>query len=86
MCVCSSTHTCNGVCVRVCSCPRRPQDILVFLVGGATYEEALAVANFNKSTPGVRVLLGGTTIHNSKRSVDNIYYVTYPEMIGVICL
>lgn len=44
----------------------RPQDILVFLVGGATYEEALAVANFNKSTPGVRVLLGGTTIHNSK--------------------
>ena len=29
--------------------------------------EALTVANANKTTQGVRIILGGTTIHNSKR-------------------
>lgn len=32
-----------------------------------TYEEALAVVNVNKTAAGVRVLLGGTTVHNCKR-------------------
>uniref|UniRef100_A0A8C9NB64 Vacuolar protein sorting-associated protein 45 n=1 Tax=Serinus canaria TaxID=9135 RepID=A0A8C9NB64_SERCA len=36
----------------------RPQDIIVFLIGGATYEEALAVFNLNRSNPGVRIVLG----------------------------
>ncbi|NXY14273.1 VPS45 protein, partial [Atrichornis clamosus] len=45
----------------------RPQDIIVFLIGGATYEEALAVFNLNRSNPGVRIVLGGTTIHNTRR-------------------
>lgn len=43
----------------------RPQDIIVFMVGGATYEEAKMVAQINASSPGTRVVLGGTTIHNS---------------------
>ena len=43
----------------------RPQDVLVFIIGGTTYEEAITVHNFNKNTPGVRIVLGGTTIHNS---------------------
>ncbi|KAJ3608702.1 hypothetical protein NHX12_023232 [Muraenolepis orangiensis] len=30
----------------------RPQDIVVFLVGGATYEEALTVYNLNRTVPG----------------------------------
>uniref|UniRef100_A0A8C8JSX8 Vacuolar protein sorting-associated protein 45 n=1 Tax=Oncorhynchus tshawytscha TaxID=74940 RepID=A0A8C8JSX8_ONCTS len=46
----------------------RPQDIIVFVIGGATYEEALAVYNLNRTMPGVRIVLGGTTIHNTKRS------------------
>ncbi|CAJ0934890.1 unnamed protein product [Ranitomeya imitator] len=45
----------------------RPQDIIVFIVGGATYEEAQTVYNLNRTTPGVRIVLGGTTIHNTKR-------------------
>uniref|UniRef100_A0A672FGF9 Vacuolar protein sorting-associated protein 45 n=1 Tax=Salarias fasciatus TaxID=181472 RepID=A0A672FGF9_SALFA len=44
----------------------RPQDILVFVIGGATYEEALTVYNLNRSTPGVRIVLGGSSIHNTK--------------------
>ncbi len=50
----------------------RPQDIIVFIVGGATYAEAMAVANLNKTTQGVRIILGGTTIHNSKRCVPSV--------------
>uniref|UniRef100_A0A8C1P9N0 Vacuolar protein sorting-associated protein 45 n=1 Tax=Cyprinus carpio TaxID=7962 RepID=A0A8C1P9N0_CYPCA len=45
----------------------RPQDIIVFIIGGATYEEALTVYNLNRTMPGVRIVLGGTTIHNTKR-------------------
>uniref|UniRef100_A0A672JUD0 Vacuolar protein sorting-associated protein 45 n=1 Tax=Sinocyclocheilus grahami TaxID=75366 RepID=A0A672JUD0_SINGR len=48
----------------------RPQDIIVFIIGGATYEEALTVYNLNRTMPGVRIVLGGTVIHNTKRSVS----------------
>ena len=44
----------------------RPQDIVVFMVGGMTYEEAKMIAGVNESMPGVRIVLGGTTICNSE--------------------
>lgn len=44
----------------------RPQDIIMFIIGGTTYEEALCVHQFNKSSPGVRIILGGTHVHNFK--------------------
>jgi vacuolar protein sorting-associated protein 45 len=54
--------------------PVKSTDVIVFFVGGATYEEALCVDQFNKQTPsvGVRVILGGTTIHNSKSFMAGI--------------
>ncbi|GIY20911.1 vacuolar protein sorting-associated protein 45 [Caerostris darwini] len=45
----------------------RPQDIIVFYIGGATYEESLTVHQLNRQSLGVRILLGGTTIHNFTR-------------------
>ena len=46
----------------------RPQEIIVFVVGGITYEETLAVHNINKSMQGsCRVIIGGTYLHNFKR-------------------
>ncbi|KAL0818543.1 hypothetical protein ABMA28_008982 [Loxostege sticticalis] len=51
---------------------RRPQDIIVFMVGGATYEEALSVHQINQAYPGVRVVLGGTTIHNSTSFFEEV--------------
>ncbi|XP_066233469.1 vacuolar protein sorting-associated protein 45 isoform X3 [Saccopteryx leptura] len=48
----------------------RPQDIIVFVIGGATYEEALTVYNLNRTTTGVRLVLGGTTVHNTKSQVS----------------
>ncbi|CAI9608299.1 unnamed protein product [Staurois parvus] len=50
----------------------RPQDIIVFIVGGATYEEALTVYNLNRTTPGVRIILGGTAIHNTKSFLEEV--------------
>lgn len=45
---------------------QRPQDIIIFMLGGVTYEEARAVALLNQQLAGqTRILLGGTTIHNS---------------------
>jgi vacuolar protein sorting-associated protein 45 len=52
-----------------------PQEIIVFFVGGTTYEEALTVHELkqtNKNISGVRIILGGTTIHNSKSFLHDI--------------
>lgn len=62
---------------------RAPQDIIIFIIGGTTYEEAKLIAGLNSQfsngngigigTGGVpigagsRILLGGTCVHNSKR-------------------
>lgn len=50
----------------------KPQDIIVFMIGGATYEEAKSVASMNAVTPGIRIILGGTTIHNSETFLNEV--------------
>ena len=50
----------------------KPQDIVVFIVGGATYEEAKVVASINASSPGIRVVLGGTTVHNATTFLEEV--------------
>jgi vacuolar protein sorting-associated protein 45 len=50
-----------------------PDEIIVFMAGGVTYEEATKVAEFNKTNPGkVRVILGGSTIHNSTSFLEEL--------------
>lgn len=50
----------------------KPQDIIVFMVGGVTYEEAKMTAALNESTPGVRIVLGGTHVHNSATFLEEV--------------
>ncbi|KAL8734489.1 MAG: hypothetical protein Q9166_001389 [cf. Caloplaca sp. 2 TL-2023] len=50
----------------------KPQDIIVFMIGGTTYEEAKMIAQINASSPGVRVVLGATTIHNSTTFLEEV--------------
>lgn len=46
----------------------RIRDVVVFIVGGATYEEAAKIAAINAQSGGaVRIVLGGTIIHNSSK-------------------
>ncbi|CAN9503576.1 unnamed protein product [Ophioblennius macclurei] len=60
----------------------RPQDILVFVIGGATYEEALTVYNLNRTTPGVRIVLGGSSIHNTKSFLEEVMSATSQSFAG----
>ena len=46
--------------------------VIVFMVGGVTYEESRYVSEMNTANPGVRVLLGGTTIHNSASFLEEV--------------
>ncbi|KAI7865403.1 Sec1-like protein [Spinellus fusiger] len=56
----------------------RPQDIIVFIVGGATFEEARYIAQLNATTPGIRIVLGSTCIHNSKSFLEQVSYADSP--------
>lgn len=63
---------------------QRPQDVIVFMIGGTTYEEARTVALLNQelaagggqtgltSAAGTRLLLGGTCVHNSSSYIEMI--------------
>lgn len=50
----------------------RPQDIIVFVCGGTTFEEARYIAQLNATTPGVRIVLGGNNIHNTRSFMQQI--------------
>jgi vacuolar protein sorting-associated protein 45 len=50
----------------------KPQDIILFMIGGATFEEAKTVAQVNSSSPGIRIVMGGTTIHNSTTFLEEM--------------
>ncbi|KAG9127051.1 vacuolar protein sorting-associated protein 45 [Ceratobasidium sp. 392] len=59
---------------------QRPQDVIVFMIGGTTYEEARAVSLMNQdpalvgssAAGATRILLGGTCIHNSSSFLEMI--------------
>ncbi|XP_038680056.1 vacuolar protein sorting-associated protein 45 homolog isoform X1 [Tripterygium wilfordii] len=50
----------------------RPQDVVIFVVGGTTYEEARSVALQNASNSGIRFILGGSVVLNSKRFIKDL--------------
>jgi len=50
-----------------------PSEIIIFMAGGVTYEEAAKVSEFNKNNFGkMRVILGGSTIHNSTSFLEEL--------------
>ncbi|EEF36232.1 vacuolar protein sorting-associated, putative [Ricinus communis] len=50
----------------------RPQDVVIFVVGGTTYEESRSVALQNASNTGIRFILGGSVVLNSKRFLKDL--------------
>lgn len=50
----------------------KPQDIILFIVGGVTFEEAKSVSQINASSPGIRIVLGGTSVHNSTTFLEEM--------------
>ncbi|KAI9333982.1 Sec1-like protein [Obelidium mucronatum] len=51
----------------------KPQDTIVFMIGGTTYAEAREVQKLNTSNCGARIVLGGTTVHNSTSFLREVY-------------
>jgi vacuolar protein sorting-associated protein 45 len=50
-----------------------PEEIMIFMVGGVTYEEGTKIAEFNMQMKGrVHVILGGSTVHNSTSFLDEL--------------
>ena len=50
----------------------RPQHVVVFIIGGVTYEESLTVHQFNTENTNTRVILGGSTIHNMATFLSSV--------------
>jgi vacuolar protein sorting-associated protein 45 len=52
----------------------RPTTVYVYILGGATYEESAAMHIINKSNElgGLKVILGGSCVHNSKSYVSDL--------------
>lgn len=50
----------------------RPQEVIIFMVGGTTYEESRSVALQNASNCGIRFILGGSVVLNSKRFLKDL--------------
>ncbi|CAN0928585.1 Vacuolar protein sorting-associated protein 45 homolog [Linum grandiflorum] len=50
----------------------RPQEVIIFIVGGTTYEESRSVALANAVNPGIRFTLGGSVVLNSRRFIKDL--------------
>lgn len=53
--------------------------VIVFMVGGVTYEEACKVAELNASLSSGNVLLGGSFIHNSTSFLEELNFSFGPS-------
>jgi vacuolar protein sorting-associated protein 45 len=50
-----------------------PDEILIYMVGGVTYEEGTKISEFNEANKGrVQVILGSSTVHNSTSFLDEL--------------
>lgn len=59
----------------------RSQEVIIFIVGGSTYKEAQVLRQYNDQVPGVSIVLGGTTVHNSKSIMEDLQ--TIREQLGL---
>jgi vacuolar protein sorting-associated protein 45 len=50
-----------------------PSEVIVFMVGGVTYEEATKISEFNQANKNkIQVILGGSTVHNSTSFLEEL--------------
>ena len=50
----------------------KPQDVIIHMIGGATYEEAKVVREMTTQIPGLRIVLGSDVILNSRKFLSAI--------------
>jgi len=67
-----ATHPYLGPELSIAQKKRAPTEIFVFMLGGATYEEARCVGEMNAANPGVKIVLGGTTMHSGDTFLEEL--------------
>jgi len=50
----------------------RLHDVVVFIQGGVTFAEVVAVERLKSETPGLNVVLGGSCVHNSRSFLEDV--------------
>ncbi|VDN32885.1 unnamed protein product [Dibothriocephalus latus] len=69
------------------SCPQSSsstKNVIVFIIGGSTYEESFAVEKLMKSAPGTTILLGSTFMHNSESFLKEVRAaIANPDSVDV---
>ena len=48
----------------------RPSEIIIYVIGGITYEESLHIHMMNKQ--GARIIFGGSYVHNFSSFIDEV--------------
>ncbi|CAH8846876.1 unnamed protein product [Trichobilharzia szidati] len=71
----------TGTCWKTVPSGQRPKEIIVFFIGGITYEEVCSVHKINSSTPDVDIIIGGTCVHNSRTFLQEVSAVT--KSVGI---
>jgi len=66
LCVCFPSPSCACVIYTFTT-----HSVVVYIAGGATYEEATKVAELNASG-GIQVVLGGSYVHNSGTFLEDL--------------
>lgn len=57
-----------------------PKKLIVFVVGGTTYDEALIADQINRTRCGdIQVIIGGTSIHNFRTFMEEVREAIYRE-------
>ena len=51
-----------------------PREVIVFIIGGSTYEESKCCHDWNERNPHMRVLLGGSAVLNSEAFLSALTY------------
>lgn len=56
-----------------------PSEIIIFMVGGVTYEEGTKINEFNVNNRGrgIQIVLGGSTVHNSTSFLEELKSTCY---------
>lgn len=72
----------TGTSWKVIPSGQRPKEIIVFFIGGVTYEEVCSLHKINSSTPDVDIILGGTCVHNSRTFLQEVCSVT--KNVGIV--
>ena len=49
------------------------RDLIIFIVGGVTFEEEAVIYNRNKNNPNQKIILGGTDILNTQKFMDQLW-------------